>query len=65
MEIVLPRQVVELGMFPWFVSDIGAATKEMGWKLPEKLDLKNRVGIYFEVSGRPKGSHPWDFKMSF
>lgn len=65
MEIVLPRQVVELGMFPWFVSDIGAATKEMGWKLPEKLDLKNRVGIYFEVSGLPKGSHPWDFKMSF
>jgi hypothetical protein len=65
MEIILPREVVEQGMFPWFIEDVAAVSDEMGWSLPRDLDLKNRIGIYFEVSKLPKGIYPWDFWMSF
>jgi hypothetical protein len=65
MRIVIPKALVERGMFPWFVGDLAAVQEEMDWALPKKMDLKKRIGIYFEVSGLPAGSHPWDFWMSF
>ncbi len=65
MEIILPREVVELGMFPWFVDDVAAISEQMDWNIPSHVNLKNRIGIYFEVSKLPEGSYPWDFWISF
>jgi len=62
MRINISRKLVERGMFPWFVDDVSKHRAEMNWKLD---DDKNRVGLYFEVSKLPKGSHPWDFWLSF
>ena len=65
MRISMNRSLVEQGLFPWFVQDISAIQETMGWSLRRDLDLTRRVGLYFEVSKLPKGSHPWDFWISF
>ena len=65
LQINIDPVLVRRGMFPWFVPDVKALQNDMKWSLPSSLDLKNRVGLYFEVSGLPKGSHPWDFWISF
>jgi hypothetical protein len=65
LKITIDPVLVRRGMFPWFVPDVKALQNDMKWSLPSSLDLKNRVGLYFEVSGLPKGSHPWDFWISF
>ncbi len=65
LQIAMARHLVEKGFFPWFVSDVEALQKDMGWSLRSDLSMNQRVGIYFEVSRLPKGSHPWDFWISF
>jgi hypothetical protein len=65
MELALKKDLVDHGLFPWFVSDVSKFQTAMKWKLPSKLNLKNRVGLYFEMSEMPKGSHPWDFWITF
>jgi len=62
MQIRIHKSLVEKGMFPWFVRDVSKVREKMGWSVTES---KGRVGLYFEVSGLPKGSHPWDFWISF
>jgi hypothetical protein len=62
MKINIARSLVERGMFPWFVDDVAKHRSAMKWDLD---DEKNRVGLYFEVSKLPKGSHPWDFWLTF
>jgi hypothetical protein len=62
MKIQIARSLVERGMFPWFVDDVGKHKTAMRWDLE---DDKNRLGLYFEVSKLPKGSHPWDFWLTF
>jgi hypothetical protein len=65
LQIVMARHLVEKGFFPWFVPDVDARQKDMKWSLRSDMSLNQRVGIYFEVSKLPKGSHPWDFWISF
>ncbi len=65
LQITMARHLVEKGFFPWFVGDVGALQKDMSWSLRSDMALNQRVGIYFEVSKLPKGSHPWDFWISF
>ncbi len=65
LSITVDRELVRKGLFPWFVADIKAVQKQMNWSLPSSLDLNSRVGLYLEVSGLPKGSHPWDLWISF
>lgn len=62
MKINIARNLVEKGMFPWFVDDLAKHREAMRWTLD---DYKGRVGLYFEVSKLPKGSHPWDFWLTF
>lgn len=62
MRITIARSLVERGLFPWFVDDVSRHKGEMKWDLS---DHKGRVGLYFEVSKLPKGSHPWDFWLTF
>ncbi len=65
LRIAVTPDLVKKGLFPWFVPDVNAVQKKMNWSLPQSLDLKKRVGLYLEVSGLPKGSHPWDLWISF
>lgn len=65
LQITMAKNLVEKGFFPWFVSDVSAMRKDMDWSLRSDLGMNQRVGIYFEVSKLPKGSHPWDFWISF
>jgi hypothetical protein len=65
MQISIARHLVEKGFFPWYVDDVAAAKQNMNWALKQQQLSKQRVGIYFEVSKLPKGSHPWDFWISF
>lgn len=65
LSIGIERSLVEKGLFPWFVRNIDQHKEAMGWSLRKNLDMKNRVGLYLEVSQLPKGSHPWDFWISF
>lgn len=62
MKINIARNLVEKGMFPWFVDDLAKHRDAMRWTLD---DYKGRVGLYFEVSKLPKGSHPWDLWLTF
>ena len=62
MRINIARQLVEKGLFPWFVDDVSRLRGDMKWDLD---DHRGRVGLYFEVSKLPKGSHPWDFWLTF
>jgi hypothetical protein len=65
LRITVSPELAKKGLFPWFVADVKSLEKAMNWSLPPSLDLENRLGLYLEVSGLPKGSHPWDFWMSF
>ena len=65
MSLAIKRELVDRGLFPWFVSDIKKHQAVMQWSLPDKLALDRRVGLYFEMSDLPSGSHPWDFWISF
>jgi hypothetical protein len=65
LELNLPLKLVELGMFPQFVSDVGDVAKDMGWALDKRQRGQKRVGLYLEVSGLPKGEQPWDLWMDF
>lgn len=62
MRINISRSLVERGMFPWFVDSVEKHKEDMEWDMK---DYKDRVGLYFEVSKLPKGSHPWDFWLTF
>lgn len=62
MDLGIKKELVARGFFPMYVHDIATFSKEMGWG--ERYDnVKSRSGLYFEVSGLPKGGHPWDFWM--
>ena len=60
MEIGIRRDLVEKGFFPIYVPDTHSAKGTMGWQ-GEGVEVSGRSGMYFEVSGLPKGEHPWDF----
>ncbi len=60
MDIVVKKPLVERGFFPAYVDDILKYQDQMGWDLNFPKGTK-RPGLYFEVSGLPKGGHPWDF----
>lgn len=60
LRFAIHKERVKQGFFPQFVSDSFQAKKSLGWKKVNDHD-RGRVGIYFEVSGLPKGRHPYDF----
>ncbi len=60
MDLVVKKELVEKGFFPVYVDDVLKYADEMGWDLNFPKGTK-RPGLYFEVSGLPKGGHPWDF----
>ena len=61
MDISIRRDLVERGFFPFYVDDASAVSDSMGWDGGEGMGGSARSGMYFEVSGLPKGEHPWDF----
>lgn len=60
MDLAIRKSLVEKGFFPIFVEDVEAYREAMGWEVA-KQPAGTRMGMYFEVSGLPKGGHPWDF----
>lgn len=60
MDLVVKKALVDRGFFPIYVDDVNKYKEAMGWELNVPKDVR-RPGIYFEVSGLPKGGHPWDF----
>lgn len=60
MDLGIQRALVDRGFFPIYVDDVEKYREAMGWEI-DKKDATGRVGMYFEVSGLPKGGHPWDF----
>lgn len=62
MNLGIKKELVARGFFPMYVSDVSQFSKDMDWGEPYEK-MKGRSGLYFEVSGLPKGGHPWDFWM--
>lgn len=60
MEIDINRDLVQKGFFPIYVDDTYTSREELGWQ-GEGVEVPGRSGMYFEVSGLPKGEHPWEF----
>ncbi len=60
IELSIPKNLVERGMYPRFVEDAVEQGKEMGWHFSKQQKEKRRHGIYFEVSRLPAGEHAWD-----
>lgn len=60
MNLTLKKSLVEQGFFPIFVDDVAAKKEAMNWKIDTPPGTP-RMGMYFEVSGLPKGGHPWEF----
>lgn len=60
MDLDVAQDLVARGFFPQFVDDVAAYQEQMGWGIDIPKGEK-RVGMYFEVSGLPKGGHPWNF----
>ena len=64
MSFKVKRTLVDRGFFPFFVADVEGSRQAMDWPSqgPKATpDLPKRIGLYFEVSGLPKGEYPWDF----
>lgn len=55
------RSMVDLGFFPYFVTDEAAARSELGWDSKINSSLGKRVGIYLNISGLKAGDYSWDF----
>ena len=55
----LPKNVVEMGFFPTFVSDTKEFKSGLGWKGADK-SMPNEVGIFFPTSGLAKGQYKID-----
>jgi hypothetical protein len=64
LEFKLPRDQVNLKMYPQYVDDVNKYAKEMNWRLSKDHQNQRRAGLYFEVSGLNSGEYPWDFWMS-
>ncbi len=64
MDLILPRRLVDRGMYPQYVEDVVDAAKDMSWQIPKSYRGRKRVGLYLEVSGLNQGEHPWDFRMT-
>lgn len=62
MDLGVKRSLVQRGFYPIYVEDLETYRETMGWDMTAE-EAKGRVGMYFEVSGLPKGGHPWDFWM--
>jgi len=62
MDLGIKKELVSRGFFPMYVHDIATFSKDMGWGDTHDR-AKGRSGLYFEVSGLPKGGHPWNFWM--
>lgn len=60
MNLSLKKKLVEHGFFPIFIDDVAAKKDTMNWKIDTSQET-TRMGMYFEVSGLPKGGHPWEF----
>lgn len=60
MEFTLKRELVARGFFPLFVKDVETFKQPMDWNI-DSVPGTQRMGMYFEVSGLPKGGHPWNF----
>ncbi len=60
MDLGVKKELVDRGFFPIYVDDVNKYKDDMGWDLNFPATVR-RPGIYFEVSGLPKGGHPWDF----
>lgn len=60
MDLVLPKTLVERGMYPRYVDDVLSHKKDMGWSFSKKQQSERRSGLYFEVSRLPAGEHAWD-----
>ena len=60
MDLVLPKVLVERGMFPRYVEDAVSHKKDMGWSFSKSQQMEHRSGLYFEVSKLPAGEHAWD-----
>jgi hypothetical protein len=60
MNLSLKKNLVEHGFFPIFVEDVATQKEAMNWKIDASPGTP-RMGMYFEVSGLPKGGHPWEF----
>jgi hypothetical protein len=63
LDLTLKQSLVEKSFFPTFVEDVKIFSNTYGW--PKSTSEKKRIGFYFEVSGLPKGEHPWDLWISF
>ena len=61
-QIVIPQKFVHLGFFPQLVLDPYQFAKDMDWG--EDQGLKNRVGVFFDISGLPAGEHTIDHWFS-
>jgi hypothetical protein len=64
IDITVPRLMVEHGFFPQWVDNVAAFTKAMDWATPSEATVKagaSKVGVYFEVSGLPKGRYQVDY----
>lgn len=58
MNLLLPKSLVERGMYPRYVDDVVEGSKSMKWRVPKQNE--KRRGLYFEVSRLPAGEHAWD-----
>lgn len=60
IELAIPKNLVDRGMYPRFVDHAVEQGKDMGWIFSKQQQESRRHGIYFEVSNLPAGEHPWD-----
>ena len=57
----MEKKMVDLGFFPFLVTDEAKARHDLGWDSKINPALKNRIGIYMNVSGLRTGDYYWDF----
>ena len=61
MDINIRKDLLLKGFFPQYVPDPAGEKKEFGWSWGAKAgSAKVRQGLYFELSGLPKGEHGFE-----
>ena len=61
---IVPRNLVDLGFFPLLIRDAFAVEEELGYGI-SRFRARGRMGVYFDTSALPAGSHGWDFRVDF
>ncbi len=64
LDFTILRSLVAKGFFPQIIWDLDELENKLKMTV-SKFPARNRIGVFFEISGLAEGAHLWDFWLRF